>query len=868
MNALLPSGTVTFLFSDIEGSTARWERNRDAMSEAVRRHDQISASAIDAAGGIVFKTTGDGCCAVFSRAGAAVAAALTLRDRLAQEPWAADADPLLVRIGIHTGSAEERGGDYFGPTLNRTARLMSAGHGGQILISESTHQLLDQDTVHVRDLGQHRLRDLLRPEHIYQVGDPRERYPPLRTLDEGAGNLPIQVTPFVGREDDLRALTSLVPLHRLVTLTGPGGTGKTRLALQTAAELVDQYEAVYFVGLSRIREPEDVVPAIADAIGLQRQSTANPHDVVLASLATRRCLLLLDNFEHVMPAAAPVGSLLDGAPDVSVLVTSRELLRLRAEQNYPVAPMETPLAPSDATVEELAAVESVRLFVDRARAVRPDFTLDTGNAQDVAAICRRLDGLPLAIELAAARVRLFGPAELRSALTAGLGVLTGGPVDAPQRQRTLLDTVRWSYELLDPTEMSLFRRMAVFVGGRSLEAVAAVCLPGLDSDAITSTTALADKSLIRVRHDSAGETRLDMLETIHGFARAELQASGELAEMQHRHAQYFADVAERAEAELRGSEQTEWMARLEQERPNFEAALEWSLGGNSSLPGLRIVAGLRDFWFYQGHYRVMSQWADPAMALLPDDDPGLQAGVLLTAGFHAYGKYRDDAVDLFDRSAALYEQAGDDAHRALALVWAAGAHEILDADLDAARRCLEEGTALAREVGATHVVAQALNMHGEMERTVGNYELARAIQEEGLSLARQTGEQRRVAMISHNLGLIAHHLGDDTTAERLIRESLALSNEIGFDAQTAHSLIALAEQLTLRDDPDVAARLIGAAEHFFGVSGMKAQPADAPDHDRIRTIVLEELGQDRYAEAVAQGARLDIAAAVELASST
>lgn len=865
MSGKPPTGVVTFLFTDIEGSTARWERDPEAMADALRRHDEISRLSVEAAGGFLFKSTGDGCCAAFSDPSAAVEAALDLRERLDAEEWPETIAPLRVRSALHTGSPELRGRDYFGPTLNRVARLMGAAHGGQILVSETTRSLLRDRVVPLRDLGKHRLRDLLRPEHIFEVREPEAPHPPLRTLDARSNNLPTQATPFVGRERELAELLDLAGDHSLITLTGPGGAGKTRLAVQAAADLADAYDGVHFVALARVRETEEVLSAVVDAIGLQSRGSEDQFRALSDYLHGRRVLLVLDNFEHVMDAAALVGSLLDAAPAVGFLVTSRELLRLRAEQHYPVGPLALPRPGRALSVEEVASFASVRLFTDRANAVQPGFRLDEGNAGDVAAICRRLDGLPLAIELAAARVRLLSPKHLRAALERDLGLLRGGPVDAPERHQTLLDTIRWSYDLLDDTEQALFRRMAVFSGGRSLEGLEKVCLPGLDMDPVSAADALMDKSLLRASQGTGGDLRLEMLETIHGFARARLEESGELEEMSRSHAAYFADLAERAEQELRGRNQQEWVGRLEDERPNFDAALAWSLGGGDPTPGHRIVAGLRDFWFYQGHYRDMGRWVDNAVASLSGQPARVQAGVFLSAGFHAFGTYRDEAVELLRKAIARYEQAGDDPHRALAMIWLAGAHEILQRDVRSARELLEEGLALARRAGAVNIVAQALNMWGEMERGAGNYERAKEIQQEALEVVRETGERRRIAMLSHNLGLIAHHLGDDEEAERMIRQSLDLAVEQDFDALTAQVLVALAGQMTLRGAPEVAARLVGAADAFFDSIGFKTQPADTPDSERIRRELKETLGDERYERQVAEGALLDLDQAVELA---
>jgi len=849
---------LTFLFTDIEGSTARWEANPPDMAAAVRRHDELTVSAIQRAGGTLVKTTGDGAYAAFKEADAAVAAALDLRDRLQEEAWPESIAPIRIRAGIHTGPAEFRNGDYFGPTLNRAARLMDAGHGGQILLSDAARRRLPTAADNIRFLGDYRLRDLLQSERIYQVGDPRESHGPLRVLNDQVHNLPTQVTSFVGRDNELIELIDRVRTHRLVTLTGPGGTGKTRLALQAAANLVDTFDSVCFVGLASISRADDVGPAICDALCLRDQSSLSASERLARHFSGRADLLLLDNYEHLMDAAPLPGELLDAAPGLHIVVTSRELLRLRAEHQFPVAPLGLPSVKHETTTSELPDNEAVRLFAERARAIRPDFRIDTSNATSVVAICRRLDGLPLAIELAAARVRLFSPARLLEHLESGDNALGSGPVDAPQRQQTLTRTIAWSYDLLTHDEKALFRRLAVFVGGRSLDAVERVCLPGLGIDCLAAVEALTDKSLVRVREERSGEPRLDLLETLQGFAHARLLESGELEELKLRHARYFADLVAEAETEMRGRGQIKWTRRLEEERPNLDAAMAWSFDSGDNRHGLRIVAGLRDFWFYQTHVHDMGRWTTRALTCVDEGDPILLAGVLMTAGFHASSRHDSSAIDLLDQAAALYESAGDRTHHALAQVWSAGAREMFEDGLDDARVGVKKGLDLAREAGADAVVAQALNYLGEIERYVGNFALAREIQAEGLELSRRTGEVRRVAMMTHNLGWLAHNTGDDPTAERMMREALDLAVEYEFISLVAEALIGLAALTATRGNHEIAARLIGFADDQFARMGARAQMADDADHVRTRNRVSEHLGAERYRLLIAEGAALEL----------
>jgi predicted ATPase/class 3 adenylate cyclase len=503
-----PSGTVTFLFTDIEGSTRLWEEQPEAMREALARHDALLRDAINAHGGVVFKTMGDQFCAAFTTAPAALAAALAAQRDLSGEgaPLVGALPdtglmgalpgteghprgvPLRVRMALHTGAAEAREGDYLGPPLNRVARLLEAGHGGQVLLSQSTFDLARDhlpEGVSLRDLGEHRLRDLARPERIFQpvAPDLPADFPPLSTLDARPHNLPAQVTPLIGREKEVAAGQHVLRQEavRLVTLTGAGGTGKTRLGLQVAAELLDQFSAgVFFVALAPISDPGLVASAIAQTLGVRELGGTPLLESLKAHLRDQQLLLLLDNFEHLLAAAPLVAELLAAAPRLKVLLTSRAVLHLRGEKEFPVPPLALPdpkhLPPVGADlVSALSQYAAVELFIQRALDVKPEFVVTNENAPAVAEICVRLDGLPLAIELAAARIKLFPPEALLARLGSRLTLLTGGARDLPARQRTLRDAIAWSYDLLGESEQRLFRRLAVFVGGCTPEAAEAVC---------------------------------------------------------------------------------------------------------------------------------------------------------------------------------------------------------------------------------------------------------------------------------------------------------------------------------------------------------------------------------------------------------
>jgi predicted ATPase/class 3 adenylate cyclase len=585
----LPSGTVTFLFTDIEGSTNRWEHHSQLMKSAVERHDAIMRQAIEANGGFVFRTEGDAFRAAFDTALQALNAAVQAQCALETEPWAAEIAPLRVRMALHVGAVEVRDGDYVGPSLNRIARLLATAYGGQTLLTMATEQLVRDNLlpgVSLKDLGGHRLRDLIRPEHIIQVVVPElpSDFPPLKTLDNQLNNLPRQATAFIGREKNVEEACALVrrPDVALLTLTGPGGTGKTRLGLQVAAELIEDFsDGVWFVDLASLTDADLVIPAIAGVLAVKESAGHSLIDILQDYLREKRMLLLLDNFEHVISASPQVSRLLVTCPGLKVLVTSRIPLRVSAEYEYPVSPLSLPDPHHLPSPERLTQYEAVRLFIERAVAIRPDFQVTNDNAPAVAEICARLDGLPLAIELAAARIRLFPPQALLNRLSSRLAVLTGGGRDLPDRQQTLRGTIEWSYDLLEEGEKQLFHRMAVFQGGRTFEALEAVCdFDGkLQVDLLEGIEGLVSKSLVQQREDDAGEARFWMLETIQEYAREKLAESGEEEELRRQHLAYYLTLAEGIGPGLTGESQRECLERLEDEYDNIRAALTWARRG-------------------------------------------------------------------------------------------------------------------------------------------------------------------------------------------------------------------------------------------------------------------------------------------------
>jgi predicted ATPase/class 3 adenylate cyclase len=512
-----PTGTVTFLFTDIEGSARLWERNSQEMQEALARHDELLRTAIEARDGYVFKTVGDAFCAAFGTATDAAEAALACQLALLEEGWAEEVGAIRVRMALHTGAAEERDGDYFGPPVNRVARLMSAAHGGEVLLSLPAQELVRDQLppgTTLRDLGEYRLKDLFRPERVFQLLAPElpSEFPPLRTLDAYRNNLPLQPTPLVGREKEVAEVCDLLRGEetRLLTFTGPGGIGKTRVALQAAADLLDDFpDGTFFAPLATLTQAELFFSTVAETLGVQETGEQPLDESLKDYLKERRLLLVLDNFEQVLGAAPTVTELLAAAPGLKVLATSRAPLGLYGEHEYAVPPLSVPDVRHLPDFKTLSQYEAVRLFIERAKAAKADFEVTDESAPAVAEICVRLDGLPLAIELAAARIKMLPPKAMLQRLSSRLKLLTGGARDLPERQRTLRATIEWSFALLDEGEQLLFGRLAVFSGGRTLEAIEAICDAegDLPVDAFDGVSSLLDKSLIRQEEGPGGEPR-------------------------------------------------------------------------------------------------------------------------------------------------------------------------------------------------------------------------------------------------------------------------------------------------------------------------------------------------------------------------
>jgi predicted ATPase/class 3 adenylate cyclase len=787
----LPSGTVTFLFTDIEGSTTRWEHHPEAMRTALARHDTLLRSAITSYGGYVFKMVGDAVYAAFAVPADAVTAAVAAQHAITAEEWG-EVGQLRVRMALHTGAAQSRDDDYFGPTLNRVARVLSTGYGGQVLLSSSTFELVRDSLptgVSLKDLGEHALKDLLRPEHIFQltIPDLPNDFPALKSLSHHPHNLPLQPTPFLGRQQEVASVCELLSRSdvRLLTLTGPGGMGKTRLGLQVAAELTDQFaDGVWFVPLAPLNDAALVVPTIMSTLSISEEGTQPLLVQLQAALKDRNILLLLDNFEQVDAAADAVAELLTSCPRLKVLVTSRVVLHVQAEREFNIPPLSQPDPTHLPDLGTLSQYEAVALFIERAQAVKPDFVVTNANAPAVAGICARLDGLPLAIELAAARSKLLTPQALLTRLSQGLAVLTGGARDVPTRHQTLRNTIAWSYDLLTPDEQRLFRRLSVFLGGCTLEAIEAVsaALDGVDPGGfvLDGVGSLLDKSLLRQTERDDGEPWFMMLETIREFGLEALARSEELEAIRHAHAAYYLQLTEAIEPELRGSQQDIWCDRLEREYDNLRAALNCFLERGESIEmALRLAGSLWFFWMIRSHTREGWTFLERALERSEGVAASLRAKALYIAGFLAVQLGNvDRGEELCQQSLALFRESGDVAEIGYA-IFNLGLTRFSRGDRARARLHFGESLEVFKKAGNKSGMAWSLYMLSIVDMSQGEYTRGHSLAEASLLLFRETGEKEGLAQTLTHIGWGYLDQGNASKAHPLLEEGLALFKEIG-----------------------------------------------------------------------------------------
>ena len=855
-----PSGTVTFLFSDIEGSTLRWEKNAELMRSAFSRQESIMREAMNDYGGYVYKMIGDAFQVAFNTAREALDAAIMAQRALQNGAWG-EIGPIKVRMALHTGVVEERGEDYVGPILNRAARLMSAGHGGQVLLSQATYELLRDalpEYVSILDLGEHRFKDLTRLERVYQVISPglQPEFPPLNTLDAYPNNLPLQLSSFIGREREIEEIEQLLETGRLVTLFGPGGSGKTRLVLQVAAKVLHHFEhGVFFVDLAPISDPQFVPRTIAQTLNIQETASQSLVQSIKNFLGEKHLLLVLDNYEQIIETAPLVGDLLSSAPALKVLVTSRQPLMISGEQEYPVPTMEVPDLEHIESIRGISQYESVELFVKRAQSVRPDFEITDGNASAIAEVCARLDGLPLAIELAAARIRTLSPSQLLKRLQTRLAELRAGRRDLPPRQQTLYAAIDWSHNLLEEPEKELFARLSVFQGGRTIEAAEAVCGHGLYVDILDGMESLTRQSLLFVKRGLDGEPRTMMLETIHEYARQKLFELGEVEQIRRQHAEYFLGLVEQSEREFRGADQAAWSARLRSEFDNIRTALSWSFSGGEPQVGIRMAGALRDFWYFEGNFGEGWKWTTTALEKVDQADPKFQAKLYTTASHLAYLYLGDHqrGVEWASMALDLYRDLGDEGNMGWAYIFL-GAHQMgfPERIKEGTVQC-EQGLDLFRKYNDRPGIDQALSVIGELARMEGDYERAGAAYEESLSINRELGDKHREALTLLNLAYISHYNEDYRQEEELIKEAMMLRLEFKSKYFTTICLDALASPIGAKGEPERAAILLGASQALLDGMGIERQIADQHEINRIIASLHKQLDEITFEKAWTEG---------------
>jgi predicted ATPase len=818
----LPSGTVTLLLTDIEGSTRLLHELGDRYADVLDEHRRVLRTAFSRHGGVEVDTQGDAFLVAFTRATDAVAAARDAQAGLAD-------GPVRIRVGIHTGEPVVTEEGYVGVDVHRAARVMGAAHGGQVLLSETTQRLLDS-TVYLHDLGEHRLKDLTAPQRLYQLGD--DVFPPPKTLY--TTNLPIQSSALVGRERELEEAGALLRSHRLVTLTGPGGSGKTRLGLQLAADALDAFpDGVFWVPLQALRDPALVERAIGAFIGAD--------DGLAEHISNKRLLMLLDNFEQVIEAAPTIALLIATTPNAKVLVTSREALQVESERRYPV--------------ESLPDNEAVTLFVERAQGVMPRFQV----TPTVREICRRLDGLPLAIELAAARVALLGPDELLARLDRTLPFLASHLRDAPERQRTLRGTIGWSYELLGAEEQQLFRRLAVFRGSFSIGAAEAICAADLDL-----LESLVVKSLVR-RWDGG---RLGMLDTIREYAVERLEESAETDDISHRHAEFFLDLAERANLNPNTYDPTKPIRHdlARQEQNEIYGALSWALQTGSVVLGLRLASAVGGWLWSINSPAEGSRYFERLLENANTDavPPEILADALREYGAQAFlAGDNQKAERLEEQSLAIYERLGDDHGRAV-MLHRLGIAAMWAVDLDRARALVEESHAIHQRRKDQWGVAQTVGALGAIARDAGDLALAYDLIAQSAAIAREIGGGFTDWWASGMLGELAClslNAGRIDEAETHARDALALADQLHYRAGRVFGVGVLAAIAATRGQVGRAARLWTAIEHEDAVAPLGGWRR----HRQACEAVIREVGGPGVADPNARGGAFTLEDAVRLA---
>ena len=866
MNSPLPTGTVTFLFTSIEGSTRLLQALGPRYDEVVAEHNRLLREAFTRYGGYEMGTEGDSFFVVFPSSGSAVHAAVE-GQRALRSVELAGPRGVPVRMGIHTGEGRVVGSDYRGIDVHRAARIAAVAGGGQILVSESTQALAQNssdESISFVNLGEHLLKDLDRPVHLYRVAaeglDPGISVP--GTLGGHPNNLPRRVNSFIGRDWELRDLRNKLEATRLVTLTGTGGTGKSRLALQAGEDMLETFEdGVFVVFLAPIADSNLVPSAIAQTLGLQRQGVTSMEEMVVRHLEEKRMLLILDNFEHLLPAAEFVSKLLASTRHLRILVTSRAALRISAEQEFPVPPMSLPSRFGRPDPIEMEMSEAVTLFLQRARAVSPAFDLTPANAEAIREICFRLDGLPLALELAAARIRTLEPSDLARRLNRSLDLLTGGARDLPLRQQTLRNTVAWSYELLDEPLRRLLAQVGVFAGGFSLEAAEAVC----SEDALDLLEGLAEHSLVKAS-TSGDATRYLLLQPVREYALEKLEEGGEAATARERHAGYFLAMLEKAEPSMQGPHQVEWLERMEAENDNLRAALAWALKDRRHDIAARLGWRMWLFWWLHGYHQEGRRSMESLLAQNPEGTDRTMA--LAAAGNMALVEGDHVAAQAYFREGIVLSRQIDDKVRLAVCLHSLGLSSLNGTDLDLAVTCLREALPFFEASGNAMMVSGIHTHLGTAALLAGDVELAEAETKKGLTVARDSGDPLSTYFALYNLAQVALAHRDFRTAASLLNEGLGLVRDVGNQVRITYFLESLAMVEGREGNLERAARLLGASAALRDAGEVATFNYLTPSRNLYRETVAEvkrRMGEAAYEDSYRDGGQLTLRQAVDFA---
>jgi len=829
-------GNITFLFTDIEGSTKLSQEFPESLQSALDKHHAIMHNAIESNNGYVFEIVGDAFCCAFEKAEDAVKAAVDAQLGLANEKW--EDAVIKIRIGIHTGPAEWNGKRYMGYiTLARSARVMSCGYGEQIIISGSTYELckekfdaVKEKNISFRDMGERRMKDVIQPIRIYQIISPglREDFPPLKTLDARPNNLPVQLTSFIGRDLEMKQIKDLLKNTRLLSLIGSGGSGKTRLAMHAGAEMIDDFtNGVFIAELASVSDPSFILQTLAVSLGVKEEQGISLKDTLTAYLKNMELLIILDNCEHLISECANLTELLlSKCSGLKILTTSREALNCMGEQTFRIPSLSHPDTSTENSPEKLSQYESVRLFIERAMSVNPNFRVNNENAPALAEICSRLDGIPLTIELAAARTNVLPLEKIHERLDDRFKLLSGGRRTALPRQQTLKAMIDWSYDLLPQSEKKLWHRISVFNGGWNLEPAEEICSSEeiANEDILDLLNQLADKSIIIYDHE---KNRYRILESIRQYGREKLKSENETDEVKTGHLSYFMKLAETAEPELNIGEVQVWLNRLEEEHGNIQSAIDWSVSGGDKENGARLAGALGQFWHTRGHYFVGSRLIEKFLADKEGINLSSLSKLIRIAGMlsSCQGDYEKAGI-YFEECLKLYRQT-DDKKSISNVMNELGMVVYYGGNFDEAEKILKESLALSIETGNKHDESTVLSCLGQIARNRGNYEEAQKFLEESLSLSRKIGDKLRIVDSLNGLGIIIRNRGDYKLAQKYLEEGLEIAREIGDKLGITNSLISLGNAEIIRREYEKAYNYFEESYRIASETGNKRGAANS-----------------------------------------